>query len=85
MQKHARVPWVPAGGSVSKMTLRGQQSDLFKLIFGSGAELLISDDAPHLGLWEGLVSTKRTFYFINQLYLPKRSPTCQLPQFPAET
>lgn len=56
----------------------------FKLIFGSGAELLISDDALQLGLWEGLVSAKRTFYFINQLYLPKRSPTCQFPQFPAE-
>lgn len=43
------------GRSVAKMTLRGQQSDLFKLIFGSGAELLISDDAPQSSLWEGLV------------------------------
>ena len=50
------------------MTLRDQQSDLFKLIFGSGAELLISGDSPQLGLWEGLVSTKRTFYFKNQLF-----------------
>lgn len=42
-------------GVFTKMTLRGQQSDLFKLIFGSGSELLISDDALQLVLLEGLV------------------------------
>lgn len=76
MQKHVCVLWVSLGGSVAKLTLRGQQGDLFKLIFGSGAELLISDDTPQLGLWEALVWTKRTFYLLNQLYLPKHSPTC---------
>lgn len=37
------------GGSVAEMTLRGQRSDPFKLIFGSSAELLISHDAPPVG------------------------------------
>lgn len=83
-RKSMRVCFGFLQASVSMVTFRGQQSDLFKLIFGSGAELLISDDAPQLGLWEGLVSTKWTFYFINQLYLPKPSPTFQVPQLPAE-
>lgn len=45
-RKSMRVCFGFLQGSVSMVTFRGQQSDLFKLIFGSGAELLISDDAP---------------------------------------
>lgn len=56
MQKQACVLWDPAGGVCVKDDRKRSAERPFKLIFGSGAELLISDDAPQLGLWEGLVS-----------------------------
>lgn len=56
---------------MAEMTLRGQRSDPFKLIFGSSAELLISYDDP-----PGWVCGK-VWFQLNGHFALKTSFICQ--------